>query len=281
MKRFAAFLLLAGTALAALPVMSAGAVRLPRVELLREVRVAGDRLQLSALLPPHAPDALRERATRIPLGSVPLCGKMRTLDRDALMNHMGLAQDLLSQLSVPERVVVSCDARPVTTPEVVAAIQDALKSKGIDVAALSLGDVLLQSQVFVRPGDAGLRVIRCEFDAPLQRARFLMSAGHSTAPPFVVTARVSPEVDVSRLWKTEAPALRDAVRPDKPPRREILVAAGGRARLVLRSNSIAMATEVVPLEAGALGQQIRVRVVDTGKVWTARVDGRSHLQLSF
>ena len=65
------------------------------------------------------------------------------------------------------------------------------------------------------------------------------------------------------------------------PKPEILVAAGKRARLVLHSGFIQMTADVLPLEQGALGQQIRVRMPDTGKVWKAQVDGQSHLESRF
>jgi flagella basal body P-ring formation protein FlgA len=42
-----------------------------------------------------------------------------------------------------------------------------------------------------------------------------------------------------------------------------------------------MIADVVPLERGTMGQRIHVRVVDTGKVFSAQVDGRAHLELSF
>ena len=42
-----------------------------------------------------------------------------------------------------------------------------------------------------------------------------------------------------------------------------------------------MIADVVPLERGTMGQRIHVRVVDTGKVFSAQVDGRAHLELNF
>jgi flagella basal body P-ring formation protein FlgA len=39
--------------------------------------------------------------------------------------------------------------------------------------------------------------------------------------------------------------------------------------------------DVVSLERGTLGQQIRVRMMDTGKVLNAQVDGRDHLDVKF
>ena len=65
------------------------------------------------------------------------------------------------------------------------------------------------------------------------------------------------------------------------PQPEILVAAGVRSRLALRSGFISLVADVIPLEPGHLGQQIRVRMLDTGRIARARVDGRSHLEAKF
>jgi flagella basal body P-ring formation protein FlgA len=59
------------------------------------------------------------------------------------------------------------------------------------------------------------------------------------------------------------------------------VVPGETATLLLRSDALRMIADVVPLERGAMGQHVQVRVVDTGKIFRAQVDGRAHLLLNF
>jgi flagella basal body P-ring formation protein FlgA len=62
---------------------------------------------------------------------------------------------------------------------------------------------------------------------------------------------------------------------------EVLVSPGEQATLVLRSDALRMTADVVPLERGTMGQRVHVRVMDTGKIFSAQVDGRAHLELNF
>ena len=64
-------------------------------------------------------------------------------------------------------------------------------------------------------------------------------------------------------------------------KKEILVAQGERATLMLHSDALRIFVDVVSLERGTLGQQIRVRMVDSGKIFNAQVDGRAHLEVKF
>jgi hypothetical protein len=266
---------------------SARAARVPRIELLREVSVAGARLLLSDLLPEGAPGSLRARATEISLGIAPQLGNTRTLERDAMMNRISVSPDILSEITVPDRVMVSREARPITASEVLGAIRKALEHSGVRAAqTLRPEDILFQSRVFVSPGDAGLQVMRMEFDAGLRRARFLLWPSlDPTVLPFFVTARLDGDLLPAAVHGAEPgqSLSRPGISPAPKPlaAQEILVSPGERATLLLRSATLQMFADVAPLERGALGQQIRVRVLDTGKIFNARVDGRAHLEVKF
>jgi flagella basal body P-ring formation protein FlgA len=67
----------------------------------------------------------------------------------------------------------------------------------------------------------------------------------------------------------------------RPAKQEILVAAGESATLTLHSDTLRIFVDVVSLERGTLGQQIRVRMPQTGKIFNAQVDGRAHLEVKF
>ena len=263
------------------------AARIPRIELLQEVRVTGARLLLSDLLPENVSGTLRERATKISLGAAPQLGNTRTLERAALMSDFRMSPDILDGIAVPERVMVSREGRPITVAEVLGAIRKALETSSVRAGeTLGAEDILLQSQVLVSPGDAGLQVVRMDLDAGLQRARFLLWPSRNPAVlPFFVTARFNgdlpraPAHAAEQVRSPESPKLSSVAKP--PAKQEVLVVPGGRATLVLRSATLQMIADVSPLERGVLGQQIPVRVLDTGKIFNARVDGPGHLEVKF
>jgi flagella basal body P-ring formation protein FlgA len=60
-----------------------------------------------------------------------------------------------------------------------------------------------------------------------------------------------------------------------------LVLAGQQATLLLHSKTFRVTADVIPLERGTMGQRIRVRIIDTGKIFSAQVDGRAHLDTTF
>ena len=266
----------------------ARAVGVPRIELLREVKVIGARLLLSDLLPQSVPNALASRAAEISIGSAPQPGNMRTLERQIVMNRIGPSQqDLLSEIAIPEWIIVSRETRPLTVPEVLGAIRKALAQSGAPFAeTLQAGDILLQSEILVSPGDAGLQVVRMELDAGLRRARFLLRSSHNpSVVPFFVTAQPGGDLPLKPIHFApdlvrggSVGTISSHTHLAEP---ENLVAPGKHATLVLHSATIRMFADVDPLERGTLGQQVPVRVVETGKIFIARVNGPAHLELQF
>jgi Chaperone for flagella basal body P-ring formation len=268
--------------------VSTNAMHLPRIELLHEVRVSGASVFLSDLLPVGAEGSLRARAQEISLGAAPQPGNTRVLERSGVLGNIGASQDVVVEIAVPERIVVSRDARPITVQEVLAAIQNALEHSGISAAAnLHPGDILLQTQVLVGPGDAGLEVLRSDFDPGLKRGRFLLWPSHDPKVlPFFVAVRFagnSPLPALHSFTELTRTASKQGLHsvPGLIAKAEVLVSPGEQATLLLRSDTLRMIADVVPLERGTMGQQIHVRVVDTGKIFSAQVDGRAHLELNF
>jgi hypothetical protein len=274
----------------AIVMLSAGfaqAARIPRIELLREVSITGTRVLLSDLLPASAPESLRTRAGQISMGAPPQPGNTRILERDAIKRQVSASEGILEEISVPGRIALNRDSRPITLTEVFEAVRSALKRSGMPAAAtLQPANVLFESQIFVGLGDSGLQVMRMEFDRGLRRARFLLWPSRSPKVlPFLVTAQlegelplapIRPSMDINRLAQNSiAPAAKRSAM------QEILVAPGERATLTLHSHALRIFVDVVSLERGTLGQQIRVRMMDTGKVLSAQVDGRDHLEVKF
>jgi hypothetical protein len=139
----------------------------------------------------------------------------------------------------------------------------------------------------VAPGDAGLEVIRSDFDPELNRGRFLLWASHNPKVlPFLVTVRWEggfPPMGLHTIPKPGSAAHSAAA--GKPVeitvKAETLVTAGQQATLLLHSRTVRMIADVVSLERGTMGQRIHVRVIDTGKIFSAQVDGRAHLETTF
>ena len=267
---------------------AARAARIPRIELLREISVAGTRVLLSDLLPAGVPEHLRTTATEISLGSAPQPGSQRILEREALEHRIFARPGLQNQIAVPDRVVISRDVRQVSLSEVYQAIRAALESNGIAAARLPRQqDVSFGSKVLVSPGNPGLQVIRADIDSGLHRARFLLwPSNDPKVLPFVVTARIEGEdpylsLSTPGTGKSYRPELKEsstAAVPVITPKKETLVFPGQRATLAFRSSGLRIFAEVMPLERGTLGQRIRVRMIDTGKILSALVDGEGHLE---
>jgi hypothetical protein len=267
---------------------STNAMRVPRIELLSEVRVTEADVLLSDLLPPGARVSLRARAKEITLGSAPLPGNTRVLARSGILENISASREVAEEVNVPERIVGSRNARAITVEEVCAAIRNALARSGFSEAAeLNPGDILFQSQILVGPGDAGLEVLRSDFDAGLKRGRFwLWASNRPKVLPFVVAVRFPGSLPPAGLHAaSELSRARSAsdMRPvvERTAKADVLVSAGEQATLLLHSSSFRMMADVVALERGTMGQRIRVRVLETGKIFSAQVDGHAHLEVNF
>jgi flagellar basal body P-ring formation chaperone FlgA len=267
---------------------STSAMHVPRIELVREVRVTGVNVLLSDLLPQQAGDSLRALAGEISLGAAPEPGTTRVLARSGVLENIGERMDVSEEIAVPERMTVSRDARAISVQEVFVAIRNALELGGNStIAYLRPEDVLFEAQILVGPGDAGLEVLRSDFDSGLKRGRFLLWPSHDPKVlPFFVAVRFVGNSPVAALHSASE-VNRIASKPEAPPvpgtlaKAEILVSPGVQATLIVQSAALRMMADVIPLERGTMGQQVRVRVVDTGKVFSAQVDGRAHLEVNF
>ena len=270
----------------------------PRVQIPEFVQVAGATVRLSDLLPPDAPAELSEIGARVILGETPLIASQRVISKAQIEGKLREFPSLLEQLELPDRLIITCKRRRLSSPEIWTAIEDFLARRGLpalapeaclapngensplfDPAAVrpghqqcGVGGLQLQAPVFVTKLDPGLEVKFMEPDRVRRRLRFLLWTAHEPQVlPFYVTVE---KLSTTAAWPTQTSR---SVRPAAAPA-VVLVPMGRPARLVVETAALRFTLLVSPLESGVQGQVIRVRNLDTQRVIVAQVVGVGLLQ---
>jgi hypothetical protein len=294
------------------PMGAAGSLQ-PRIRIPKFAEVQGETIRLSDLLPPDAPADLEQLAARIALGDSPEPARQRVLSKDQIELQLREFPSIREQLELPERLIVFCKQRRLSPDEIWTAIESFLAAEGLSAMGALLKKLpTYQAAVFVTKQDAGLVVKQMEPDRVRRQVRFLLwTSNEPQVLPFYVTLEEPPgtagglwsshadaapaanlAVNPEGLGKTEeesftrlllgsrsgVPAHKARLTPPVAPPAIILVSKGNPAKLVVETQTLRMTTLVTPLESGAKGQVIRVKNLDTQRVFKAEVVGKDLLQ---
>jgi hypothetical protein len=263
------------------------------VALLSAVDLKTSIVRLSDLLPPDAPAPVRAAGDAISLGSAPRAGSVRRLSRGEIERALVDQPQILAAISIPADVAIRRVHRQLSPAEVATAISTALgREDAVDPSKLNL-----QLSTFVTSDNPGLEVTGIDFDAFHQVTRFrLWTAKEPENLPFYVTipgrqmgskamppslagiearaaARSEAQPTVSAHSESVHPAIAaGGVKPSgNSP--EMLVKAGIPTQLVIEGADYRLTSTVIPLQAGALGQEIHARDPLTHKILSAQVAG--------
>jgi hypothetical protein len=278
---------------------SAGAACVP-VAVAPEQAVRGGTIVLADLLPACASASVLAASGTIPLGAAPNAGAVRVFRRAEILRAIERGGMDTRAWRVPEEIEVRRASRGVSRDEVFHVVRDALARQGLSGAeSLLPGDVRLSARVEVLEDGGGLELMQMEMDPVLARGKFLLRQRKTLlAPPVVVMANLrepllsqlrgpkSMSARSARAAVTAAPVRTRMQTPLRTPVRAaasgpVLVRSGQTAHVQLISRGFAMQGDAVALESGRLGETIRVRFAETGKILRAQVRRENYLEASF
>jgi hypothetical protein len=231
--------------------------------LLRIASVPRDTIRLSDLLPPDAPNQLRQAGEQIELGRTPQCHTIRVFEPSDIAKVIS-SLPALGGLTPSGPVSVRRTCFPIRRDAVLRAISGYVKEKGIAltespmhwneiVDATKENPVLQVEQVLPDPARAVLQFrLRC-----MERA---------VCSSFWVAVPARQGVDL--------PSPATSVVPVEGP---VLVKSGQRALLVFDQPPMRIQLWVTCLQRGSLGKQIRVMDPFTHRVFEAEVTGAGTL----
>jgi hypothetical protein len=245
-------------------------------------------ISISDLLPPEAPEEMRARAAALTLGEAPLPGAHRIFARAQVERALRAVPELRSALAIPPSIQVTRWSRPLTREEVLAAIVAALGSNQLtNQAPLPSRDLVFNSNVVVTEAAPKLRVTRIEHSPDRAETHVrLLTASEPRSPSFWVTLLLNLDADgpaesahpadleaAHRILKTPHNQRRVAIRDGQPSATEgsILVRTGDRVQLIVQTQGMRLSAKATSLDIGCLGQRIRVRNSDTGKVLSGTI----------
>jgi len=246
-----------------------------RLRLCETAEVQRDTMQLSDLLPADSPPTLREASAAIHLGPSPKLGSVRVIEAAAITKELSGQPELLRELVIPDRIVVRRLGLAVSRAAIVSAIQSFYQKSGqnIDLRNVELVWDAGWTSTAVNPR---LEVTRALWDAARRSWQWWMRVqGEVRGPGFVVQS-ADPKLVLGRVQssaRSEDPRGSEAGPP--------LVSAGTKAWLVVESGGVRLQTEVICLERGGLGQQIRVRSLSGHGVFQAEIIGDKLLEARF
>ena len=283
------FVCLGATAVALAASPSAGAP----VTLLSEADLKTNNVRLSDLLPAEAPASLRTAGDAVPLGHAPVAGSVRRITREEIEHALVDQSQLLAAISIPADVTIRRVHRQLSPEEVATAISAAMgHENAVEPAKLNL-----QLSPLVTSDDPGLEVTGIDFDTFHRVTRFrLWTAKEPANMPFYVTvpgreigSKAMPQgpagTEAQAINQSEAqpaisthselahPAIEASVVKSSAKGSEMLVKAGVATQMVIEGANYRLTSTVVPLQPGALGQEVRVRDPLTHKISTAQVAG--------
>ncbi|HXY78134.1 MAG TPA: flagella basal body P-ring formation protein FlgA [Candidatus Acidoferrales bacterium] len=261
------------------------------------VEVGGPDFRLADLLTASSCAALLEAASRVRLGSTPLPGSARVLegaDVEALLQKVFRNDPnsfrAWSLANIPERIIVRRSGARASCAEIGREVLRALSPRAV------ADEIPLPSQIDC--GAAG----RVPAESPLEPAKIRWNRAlrsweisarcvrERDCVPFLVRVRgedsltreegsISASPALLALPETAEPAPHIRNSAEAPTLGAApLVRAGENATLTWDQAGIRLTVPVVCLEAGAMGQRVRVRVRGGGRVLPAVVESAGQLR---
>src|SRR5208337_4967831 len=209
---------------------------------------------------------VRQAGAEIELGPSPKLGTTRVLEAAWVAKSLGTRPELLSTLAIPDRILVRRSGFPVSRGAIVSALQRFYDQAGQNV---NLENVELRWDAGMATLEAGpkLEVIRALWDAARRSWQWwVRPAGDAQGPDFLVQC-ADPEQSLVAARQT----LMRSNHPGENKTAPALMEVGTKAWLIAESGGIRMQTEVICLERGGLGQQIRVRSATGHQVFQAEI----------
>jgi hypothetical protein len=251
---------------------SAGAA-CARLRVKDSVQIGGGELTLADLLSADTCLPVRMMAARISLGVAPLAGTVRVLERSqvrGLLEELGSASGLKDEVeNVPAKIVVQ---RWEVKKSCAAIAGFALRSSSTDGnrgPSLENFDCAAAQSI---PEDAALELTKSAWNPALRRWEFSMRCARAEdCVPFLVWAGGTPK---GRVYGVRSGAMLSSVQEPSAAygaESERLIKAGQTAILRWDEGGIRIVLPVTCLEGGALGQTVRVRFKNAGRILRAEI----------
>lgn len=292
---FAIIVAAAVTAFTSTPPPSRAAATSVRVALLEYAVAHQSVVRLSDLLPNNSPRALRDEAATIVLGDAPFPGAVRDFPRERIESAIASAPALRGQFEIPAIIHVTRWSRILSSDEVLHATKRALQSSNLpESAALDRAKVEFSSPVLLAAADSAPEATSIDLSAEpsLIRARLWIPSEPRITPFWVeirlrhdaasLNAAFTPVALNSHTTKIElhsASAPRAAAARANDP--ALLVHSGKTVNLVLRAPGMTIATNAAAMQSGRQGDEIRVRVLPSGRLFVAKVVAISTVETNF
>jgi hypothetical protein len=250
------------------------------------VEVEAGELTLADLLEPNACPHLRRLAAQVSLGTAPRAGRERVLDGRQIGRLIGTLtedarhlstdkddknkeekekeeKDNSGDLGIPERIVVRLRGATKSCAEIAEFVAPGAASQSLNCGAAR-----------GVPEDASLELLKTDWNARLQRREFaLRCLRPENCVPFLVWDREKKPSTIA----TGAASMHLASGGSSAAR---LVKRGQTATLTWEQGGIRVVLPVTCLDAGGLGQFVRVRFPNAGRTLRAEVVGEGTLRAS-
>jgi Chaperone for flagella basal body P-ring formation len=288
-------------ALSILAVLGAGAAATqaaaPSLIVLPEYAVThSSAVRVSDLLPEGSSAALRDWANGVVLGDAPAPGSTRDFRRAQIEAVLRQSPEGLNLLQIPAVVHVSRWARILSGDEVRIAVERSLRGSQLpDSDALAGAKVDFTSPVLLADEKSSPEVTSVDLSASpdVVRARLWIPA-EPRVTPFWVVLRLRPDIGAASLTSPAIPPalllpmagrLRTTANT-RPSRSQVsdvapLVRSGKTVSLALCSPGMRITTLAAAMQSGQQGEQVRVRVLPSGRQVIAKVVGPSSVEADY
>jgi hypothetical protein len=258
----------------------------------RVVTAPGE-LTLADLLERGSCPQLREAAARVSLGAVPRAGSVRVLDgrevRQLLERLKGgdLSLERIGSTAIPDRIVVTLRGATKSCAEIAGFVAGAAAAEDMANAPSRWREDLDCAGARGIPEEAPLELAKSGWSVALERWEFaLRCVQPGDCIPFMVWVRAS-KAAVAVMASLQSGARRAPASGEffqglaaGANGAQRLVKAGQTATLTWDQAGIRAVLPVTCLDAGGLGQFVRVRLTNTARILRAEVMGEGILRVN-
>ncbi len=248
-------------------------------------------LTLADLLGRGTCPQLLAAAARVSLGAVPRAGSVRVLDGREVRRLLeklagGLAGEAvnmgkLSSVAVPDRIVVKRRGTTKSCAEIARFVAGAAAAQDLANAPSRWRENLDCAAARGIPEDTALELTKTRWSAASERREFaLRCARPQDCVPFLVWVHEPGAAAGEKVLGFAALGGYSARPQAGASRQERVVAPGQTATLIWDQAGIRVVLPVTCLDAGALGQLVRVRLKSAGRILRAEVVAQGTLRAS-